>query len=144
MAFHFSSHCMLANLTSLPSLAGVEHMHSRCSSRGVSLKPPLLQVTVTLLTIDDASELVYLATTLYNSLLALAHFSLFASTNASILKISSRFLTPSASAAFNSSANSPFIPATAVLIFIAQFCHWSSPHHNVSMLSNPLVFNCWC
>ena len=53
--------------------------------------------------------------------------SMFASTNSSSFKISSECPTPPVSAAFNSSARSPPIPDTAVLIFHDQFCHRSSP-----------------
>ena len=68
--------------------------------------------SIHILTIVDASEFVYLANTLNNSLLALMHFSVFAATSSSSFKSSSTFLTPPASAAFNSSARSPFFPDT--------------------------------
>ena len=79
----------------------------------------------TLLATVDA--FVYLANTRNISSLALKHFSQFASTNSSSFKISSECPTPPVSAAFNSSARSPPIPDTAVLIFHDQFCHRSSP-----------------
>ena len=84
-----------------------------CSSRGVSTKPPLLQVTSRSLR-SLTLQLVHLSNTL--------HISLFAATNASSFKTSSRFLALSASDAFSISANSP-----AVLIFHDQLCLWSSP-----------------
>ena len=92
--------------------------------------------------IVKASEFVYLASTPYNSLPAFTHLSRFASTNLASLNTSSMLSIPSVSAVVSISANSSFVPDTAVLIFQDQFCHCSSPPRNTSILSNPFMINC--
>ena len=155
MAAHFSSRCMTANVTRLASFAGFGNMHSRCT---LNLIPSVLLLWFawsvdqastpsspgSLLTIVDASALVYLANTLYNSMLASTHFLCLHQRTRPPSRSPRSSLTPSASAASNVSANSRFIPDTAVLIFHDQFYHWSSPPDNVPRLSNPLMFNCGC
>ena len=137
MAFHFSSHFRSPASSDSRLVLALGTMHSLCT---LNVIPSVLlrsSSPVTHLTIVDASDFVYLANTLYSSSLALRHFSLFESRNSSCFKISSACLTPSASAALIISANSPFIPDTAVLIFHDQFCHWSSPPDDVSMSTKP-------
>ena len=106
-------------------------MHSRCT---LNIRPNVLvlqfacslahaptpSISVTLFfTIVNASELVYLARTLYISLLAFLHLSRFASTNWSSPRISSVFPIPLVSAAFSISASSPFKP----LLLNPFFCN---------------------
>ena len=105
-----------------------------CSSRGVSTTPPLLQVPSPV----DASELVYLTT--HCTTLCLPRLFFCYIHRHLLLQDLFDVPTPSLPAAFNISANSPFIPDAAALILHDQFCHWSSPADNVSMISNPSLF----
>ena len=122
MAFHFPSLCMVASLTFLASFAGFGHVHSGCALNVIP-SVRLLQCACSCPSFysiqsrrapRDRRRFRVRAHCIC-SLLALTHFSLFVFTNSLSFKISSAFLTPPISAAFNSSARSPCIPDTAGL-----------------------------
>ena len=110
-----------------------------CSSRGVSTKPPLLQVLSRSLRSLTLQSLCNLANTIWNSrqhtveLSARLDALFFVCIKKYVLPQDLLVLTPSASAASNTSANSPFIPDTAVLIFHEHYCHLSLPPQNDSI-----------